>query len=61
MSIKNFINKAGVAKRENVIDVSLLEYCVREDLNKISNRAMAVVDPITLIITNYPSQKNRAS
>ena len=56
-SIKNFINKAGVAKRENVIDVSLLEYCVREDLNKISNRAMAVVDPITLIITNYPSQK----
>ena len=57
-SIKNFINKAGVAKRENIIDVSLLEYCVREDLNKSSNRAMAVINPITLTITNYPKDKS---
>ena len=42
------------AKRENVIDVSLLEYCVREDLNSKASRVMAVLDPIKLSITNYP-------
>lgn len=56
-SIKQFIEKVGVAKRENVIDVSLLEFCIREDLNKIAPRVMAVLDPVKLIITNYPDGK----
>jgi glutaminyl-tRNA synthetase len=54
-SIRNFCDKIGVAKRENLIDVSLLEFCVREDLNKLAPRAMAVLDPVKLIITNYPT------
>lgn len=53
-SIKNFIDRVGVAKRENMIDIQLLEFCVREDLNKIATRMMAVVDPVKLIIENYP-------
>ena len=53
-SIREFINKVGVAKRENVIDVSLLEFCLREDLNKIADRKMVVLDPVKLTITNYP-------
>ncbi len=53
-SIRKFIEKVGVAKRENSIDVSLLEFCIREDLNKTANRVMAVLDPIKLVITNYP-------
>ncbi|MEO7536931.1 MAG: glutamine--tRNA ligase/YqeY domain fusion protein [Ferruginibacter sp.] len=53
-SIRNFCDKIGVAKRENLIDVSLLEFCVREDLNKLALRVMAVLDPVKLIITNYP-------
>ncbi|SHI40132.1 glutamine--tRNA ligase/YqeY domain fusion protein [Flavobacterium terrae] len=53
-SIRNFANTIGIAKRENLIDVSLLEFCVREDLNKIAPRVMAVLDPIKLVITNYP-------
>ena len=57
-SIQNFIEKVGVAKRENIIDVSLLEFCVREDLNKKALRKMVVVDPIKLTILNYPDQKN---
>lgn len=56
-SIRNFIEKVGVAKRENVIDVSLLEFCVREDLNKTANRVMAVLDPVKVVITNYPEDK----
>jgi glutaminyl-tRNA synthetase len=56
-SIKHFIERVGVAKRDNVIDVSLLEFCVREDLNKSAPRVMAVLDPIKLIITNYPEGK----
>ena len=56
-SIKNFIAKVGVAKRDNVIDVSLLEFCVREELNKTSTRAMAVLNPVLLKITNYPENK----
>jgi glutaminyl-tRNA synthetase len=56
-SIRNFIEKVGVAKRENVIDVSLLEFCVREDLNKTANRVMAVLDPVKVVITNYPEGK----
>ena len=56
-SIKNFIETVGVAKRENIIDVSLLEFCVRQDLNKIAHRVMAVLDPVKLVITNYPENK----
>jgi glutaminyl-tRNA synthetase len=56
-SIKNFISKVGVAKRDNIIDVSLLEFCIREDLNKITKRAMAVVNPVLLQIVNYPAGK----
>ncbi len=54
-SIRNFADKVGVARRENMIDVGLLEFCVREDLNKKANRVMAVLDPIKLVITNYPT------
>ena len=50
----NFVKKAGIAKRENTIDVSLLEFYVREELNKISPRVMVVTDEIKLVITNYP-------
>ena len=56
-SIKKFIDTIGVAKRDNVIDVSLLEFCVREDLNKTAPRIMAVLNPVKLIITNYPEHK----
>lgn len=56
-SIRNFVEKVGVAKRDNVIDVSLLEFCVREDLNKKAARIMAVLDPIKLVIQNYPEGK----
>ena len=53
LSIRNFCDKIGVAKRENLIDLSLLEFCLREDLNLTSKRVMAVLDPVKLIITNY--------
>lgn len=56
-AIKKFIESVGVAKRENVIDVSLLEFCIREDLNKIVPRVMAVLNPVKLIITNYPDSQ----
>jgi glutaminyl-tRNA synthetase len=56
-SIRVFCDKVGVAKRENVIDVSLLEFCIREDLNKTALRRMAVLDPVKLIITNYPDEQ----
>jgi glutaminyl-tRNA synthetase len=53
-SIRNFAERVGVARRENIIDVGLLEFCIREDLNRIANRAMVVLDPVKLIIDNYP-------
>ncbi|WP_034262307.1 glutamine--tRNA ligase/YqeY domain fusion protein [Altibacter lentus] len=53
-SIKNFADSIGVGKRENLIDVSHLEFNVREDLNKKAPRVMAVLDPVKLVITNYP-------
>ena len=56
-AIKKFINSVGVAKRDNIIDVSLLEFCVREDLNKTAPRIMAVLNPVKLTITNYQSDK----
>jgi len=52
-SIRDFADRVGVAKRENIIDVSLLEFCVREDLNKTAARVMAVINPLKLIITNF--------
>ena len=52
-SIRKFADTIGIAKRENIIDVSLLEFCIREDLNKISPRVMGVLDPVKLVITNY--------
>ena len=56
-SIRKFCDSIGVAKRENSIDFSLLEFCLREDLNKTAPRVMAVLDPIKVIITNYPETK----
>lgn len=53
-SIRKFADTIGIAKRENITDISLLEFCIREDLNRTSKRAMAVLDPVKLIITNYP-------
>ena len=53
-SIRDFCERIGVAKRENMIDVSLLEFCIREDQNKSAWRRMAVLDPIKMVITNYP-------
>ncbi|RMA66018.1 glutamine--tRNA ligase/YqeY domain fusion protein [Ulvibacter antarcticus] len=53
-SIRNFVESIGVGKRDNLIDVSHLEFNVREDLNKIAPRVMAVLDPVKLVITNYP-------
>jgi len=56
-SIRDFCEKIGVAKRENLIDVGLLEFCVREHLNKISLRRMVVLDPLKVVITNYEENK----
>jgi glutaminyl-tRNA synthetase len=54
-SIREFCDKIGVAKRENLIDLSLLEFCVRERLNKTALRRMVVFDPLKIVITNYPN------
>ena len=56
-SLRKFVETVGVAKRDNIIDVSLLEFCIREDLNKTAPRVMAVLDPVKLVITNYPEDK----
>lgn len=56
-SIRDFCERVGIAKRENIVDVSLLEHSIREDLNKHALRRMAVLDPIKLIITNYEEGK----
>ena len=56
-SIRNFADRIGIAKRENVIDVGLLEFSVREHLNKVAPRIFAVLDPLKVIITNYPDGK----
>jgi glutaminyl-tRNA synthetase len=57
-SLRNFCERIGVQRRENIIDVGLLEFCVREDLNKTALRRMVVLDPIKLVITNYPEGKS---
>lgn len=56
-SIVKFSELAGIAKRDNVTDVALLEYCVRDHLNKTAPRVMAVLDPVKVVITNYPEDK----
>ena len=56
-AIRAFADRVGVAKRDNVIDFSLLEFFVREDLNKTAQRRMAVLDPLKVVITNYPEGK----
>jgi glutaminyl-tRNA synthetase len=56
-SIRNFCERIGVAKRDSVVDMALLEYCVREDLNKSAPRVMAVLRPLKVIIVNYPEDK----
>ncbi|SDJ34016.1 glutaminyl-tRNA synthetase [Flavobacterium noncentrifugens] len=56
-ALRNFANGIGIAKRDNLIDVSLLEFYIREDLNKTAPRVMAVLDPVKLVITNYPQEK----
>ena len=56
-SIRKFCESIGVAKRENIIDFSLLEFCLRDDLNKTAARVMAVLDPVKVVITNYPAGK----
>jgi glutaminyl-tRNA synthetase len=58
LAIRNFCDRIGIQKRENLIDLSLLEFFVRDDLNKISSRVMAVLDPVKLVITNYPEGKS---
>ncbi|MDR1225967.1 MAG: glutamine--tRNA ligase/YqeY domain fusion protein [Prevotellaceae bacterium] len=60
-SIRAFADKVGVAKRDNLIDLSLLEWCIREDLNKRSLRRMAVLNPVKLVITNYPAGKTETT
>ncbi|HEX2833848.1 MAG TPA: glutamine--tRNA ligase/YqeY domain fusion protein [Thermoanaerobaculia bacterium] len=57
-SIRNFAERVGVARRENVIDVGLLEFCVREDLNKIAPRVMGVLRPLRVVIENYPEGRS---
>jgi glutaminyl-tRNA synthetase len=56
-ALKDFIERAGVAKANSVVDIQLLEHCVREELNETAPRAMAVLDPIKVVITNYPEGK----
>lgn len=57
LSIRHFCERIGVQRRENIIDVGLLEYCVREDLNRIAERRMVVLDPVKLVITDYPADR----
>jgi len=56
-SIRNFAERVGVAKRDNVIELSLLEFCIREDLNKRAARVMGVLNPLKVVITNFPEDK----
>lgn len=57
-SIRDFCDRIGIAKRENLVDVSLLEFCIREHLNKIALRRMVVFDPVKVVITNYPENSS---
>jgi glutaminyl-tRNA synthetase len=57
-AIREFCDRIGVAKRDNLIDIGLLEFCLREHLNKIAERRMVVLDPLKVVITNYPEGKS---
>ena len=57
-SIRDFCSRTGIAKSDNLVDISLLEHCLRQDLNKKANRVMAVLKPLKLVIENYPDQQN---
>ncbi len=57
-AIRDFCDRVGVAKRDNLIDISLLEFCVREHLNKIAQRRMVVFDPLKIVLVNYPEGKS---
>ncbi|MCB0632130.1 MAG: glutamine--tRNA ligase/YqeY domain fusion protein [Saprospiraceae bacterium] len=54
-AIREFCRRAGIARRENLIEIGLLEYCVRQELNQTADRIMAVLDPLKVVITNYPA------
>lgn len=54
-ALREFCSRTGVAKRDNTIEIELLEHCVRDELNRVALRAMAVLDPVRLVITNYPA------
>ena len=56
-SIRAFADRVGIAKRDNIIEIGLLEYFIREELNRTANRVMAVLDPVKLVITNYPADR----
>ena len=56
-AVRNFCERIGVSKRDNLVDISLLEYCIREDLNKRALRVMAVLHPLRVVIVNYPEEK----
>jgi glutaminyl-tRNA synthetase len=60
-AIRDFCDRAGIAKRENVTELSLLEFCVREDLNKIALRRMVVFDPLKIVLTNYTNENEIVS
>ena len=57
-AVRDFCARVGVAKKENVIDIGLLEHCVREDLNRLAPRAMAVLRPLKIVLTNYPADQS---
>jgi glutaminyl-tRNA synthetase len=57
-AIREFADRIGVAKRDNIVDVGLLEFCVREHLNRIAQRRMVVMNPVKVVITNYPDGKS---
>ncbi len=59
-AIREFCRRAGVARRENLIEIELLEFCVREELNRTTPRVMAVLDPLKVVITNYPEGQTEA-
>ncbi len=59
-AIRLLAEKSGIAKRDNIVDISLMEYCAREDLNKIAERRMVVLDPLKVVITNYPENEMEA-
>jgi glutaminyl-tRNA synthetase len=56
-AVRNFCDRIGVAKADSMVDIALLEYCIREDLNKIAPRVMGVLRPLKVIIDNYPENE----